>query len=104
MALALKKLKKTQVLTEIPLRDYVAAISVGIVDGKTLLDLNYVEDSGAEMDMNVVMVGKGDFVEIQGTAEKNPFSKKQSDALLKLAEKGIRELIAIQRKSVGDLK
>ena len=81
-----------------------AAISVGIFEGKSLLDLDYVEDSQAEMDMNVVMIGHGEFVEIQGTAEGKPFSKKQSDGLLKLAEKGINELFKIQKKNLAGLK
>ncbi len=104
LALALGKLRKDGLISEIPLRDYVAAISVGIVDGKMLLDLNYKEDSKADMDMNVVMVGKGEFVEIQGAAERKPFSKKQSDALLNLAQKGIRELIMIQKQHLKGLK
>ena len=69
-----------------------------------LLDLNYVEDANAEMDMNVVMLGKGTFVEVQGTAEGSPFSKKQMDKLLDLAREGIKELIAIQKKSLGEIK
>ncbi|MCR4338202.1 MAG: ribonuclease PH [Candidatus Omnitrophica bacterium] len=101
LALALKKLKKDGLLPEIPLKDHVAAISVGIYQGQNVLDLNYEEDSHADMDMNVVMVGKGEFVEIQGTAEGCPFSKKQVDDLLKLATKGIQELIAIQKKIIG---
>ncbi len=103
LALALKRLKKEGVLSHVPLQDYVAAISVGISQGKELLDLNYEEDSTADMDMNVVMVGGGKFVEIQGTAEGDPFSKSQSDALLKLAQKGIKELIAVQKKCLGEL-
>lgn len=98
LALAVKKLLKTGVLTVNPLTDTVAAVSVGIFKGQPVLDLPYEEDSGADMDMNVVMVGKGKFVEIQGTAEKDPFSKKNMDQLLKLAEKGIKELKAIQKK------
>ncbi|MCB9772611.1 MAG: ribonuclease PH [Candidatus Omnitrophica bacterium] len=98
LALAVKKLLKDEVLTVNPLTDSVAAVSVGIYKGKQVLDLPYVEDSGADMDMNVVMMGNGKFVEVQGTAEKNPFSKKEVDSLLKLAEKGIKELMAIQKK------
>ena len=89
---------KTGVLTVNPLTDTVAAVSVGVFKGEPVLDLPYEEDSAADMDMNVVMVGKGKFVEIQGTAEKNPFSKEDMDQLLKLAEKGIKELKAIQKK------
>lgn len=81
------------------LRDEVAAISVGIVKGQPLLDLNYVEDSGAEVDMNVVMTGSGEFVEVQGTAEKTPFSRAHLDTLLGLAEGGIRRLVDLQRQA-----
>jgi ribonuclease PH len=98
LALAVKKLLKSGVLTVNPLTDTVAAVSVGVYKGSPVLDLPYEEDSNADMDMNVVMVGKGKFVEIQGTAEKDPFSKKDMDALLKLAEKGIKELKVIQSK------
>lgn len=98
--LALAKLKEQGVITEMPITDYVAAISVGIVDGTPILDLEYVEDSQAEVDMNVVMTGKGEFVEIQGTAEGKPFNRQEMDILLQLAEKGIRELIELQTKTV----
>ncbi len=100
LALAIKKLLKSGVLTANPLLDSVAAVSVGIYKGQPVLDLPYEEDSAADMDMNVVMVGKGKFVEVQGTAEKDPFSKKEVDALLKLAEKGIKELIKVQEKYI----
>ena len=79
-----------------PIRDAVAAISVGIVQGAPLLDLEYTEDSACDTDMNVVMTGSGGFVEIQGTAEGAPFSRAEMDALLALADKGIRELVALQ--------
>jgi ribonuclease PH len=79
------------------LRDCVAAISVGIVGGQPLLDLNYPEDSSAEVDMNVVMTGGGEFVEVQGTAEQVPFDRGRLDELLALAERGIRQLVALQR-------
>jgi ribonuclease PH len=82
------------------LRDCVAAISVGIVGGQTLLDLNYPEDSTAEVDMNIVMTGGGEFVEVQGTAEQIPFGRSGLDELLGLAERGIRQLIALQRRAV----
>jgi ribonuclease PH len=81
------------------LRDYVAAVSVGIVRGQPVLDLNYAEDSSAEVDMNVVMTGGGEFVEVQGTAEQTPFSRARLDALLGLAEQGIRRLVALQRRA-----
>lgn len=103
LALALGKAKKLGALESIPLTDYVAAISVGMKDNQYLLDLNYEEDSGAQMDMNVVMLGCGDFVEVQGTAERKPFSKKDMDKLVDLAQKGIVRLMAIQKEFVGDL-
>ncbi|MDP2653271.1 MAG: ribonuclease PH [Candidatus Omnitrophota bacterium] len=103
LALALMKLKKDGVIPAIPLTDTVAAISVGVFGGQMMLDLNYAEDSKADMDMNVVMVGKGHFVEVQGTAEGHPFSKAQMDGLLKLAQKGIRELAVIQKQNLKGL-
>jgi len=84
-----------------PIKEYVAAVSVGIVDGQPLLDLSYAEDSIAEVDMNVVMTDSGEFIEIQGTAETTPFDKNQLQVLLDLAGSGIREIIAVQ-KSVLD--
>ena len=102
-ALAIKKLKKDKVIRELPILDYVAAISVGIVKGKKLLDLEYSEDSNADVDLNVVKTGSGGYVEIQGTAEQVPFSEKQMDAMLKLADKGIKQLITLQKNTVGDL-
>jgi ribonuclease PH len=78
-------------------------VSVGIIDGEPVLDLNYSEDSTAEVDMNIVMTGKGRFVEVQGTAEGAPFSKTQMEGLIALAKQGIEELIEMQRKLVGDL-
>ena len=82
------------------LRDCVAAISVGMVAGQPALDLNYAEDSTAEVDMNVVMTGSGEFVEVQGTAEQVPFSRSRLDDLLALAERGIRRLVSLQRRAV----
>jgi ribonuclease PH len=84
-----------------PIRDQVAAISVGMVQGRALLDLEYTEDSACDTDMNVVMTGSGHFVEVQGTAEGAAFSRQQMDALLELAAKGIGELIALQKQSVS---
>ncbi len=98
LALALKRLKKEGVFSEFPLRDYVAAISVGIVDGKEVLDLSYDKDSRASVDMNVVMTGRGKLVEVQGTAEGNPFSVKEMNNLVKLAKSGLRAVFAAQRK------
>ncbi len=94
--LALHKMKEKGLLTDIPIHDHVAAISVGIVDDIPVLDLEYVEDSRAEVDMNVVMTGEGNFVEIQGTAEGRPFSDDEHAILLELARKGISELVQMQ--------
>ncbi|MCL6555966.1 MAG: ribonuclease PH [Burkholderiales bacterium] len=90
------------VITESPLRDFVAAVSVGIYQGVPVLDLDYAEDSQCDTDMNVVMTGSGGFVEIQGTAEGVPFSRSEMNALLDLAEKGIRELIAAQKAALAN--
>jgi ribonuclease PH len=98
---AFYRIKKDGAINSMPVKDYVAATSVGIVDKSLLLDLTYEEDSKAELDMNIVMTGKGKFIEIQGTAEREPFSKDEMDKLLALAEKGIRQLIDIQRDSIG---
>ena len=103
LALALQKIKKHGMLERVPLTGYVAAVSVGIRRGQPLLDLDYEEDSSADMDMNVVMREAGEFVEVQGTAEREPFSKKQLDKLLDLATQGIRELIKVQKKYVGEI-
>ncbi|WP_374675094.1 ribonuclease PH [Ideonella sp.] len=84
-----------------PIRDAVAAVSVGIVQGTPLLDLEYVEDAGCDTDMNVVMTGAGGFVEVQGTAEGVPFSRAEMDRLLALAAKGIAELVAAQRAALA---
>ncbi|GAB4558053.1 MAG: ribonuclease PH [Rhizobacter sp.] len=88
-------------LTESPIRDAVAAISVGIVDGTPLLDLEYIEDSACDTDMNVVMTASGGFVEVQGTAEGVAFSRHEMNTLLELADKGIRELVELQRTVLG---
>jgi ribonuclease PH len=100
---AIAKIKKDGKINEIPVKDYVAATSVGIVNGALLLDLCYEEDSKAEVDMNIVMTGEGEFIEIQGTAERNPFSRAKMDKMLDLAKKGIEGLFSIQRKLVGDI-
>lgn len=104
LADAILWMKKQMMFEKIPLKDYVAAISVGVFEGKPVLDLNYAEDSKAHVDMNIVMVGKGNFVEVQGTGENATFSRKEIDALLKLAEKGIKELFDVQKKALGNLK
>ena len=100
MADAIGTVVKAGALPTTPVRDCVAAISVGIVGGVPALDLNYVEDSTAEVDMNVVMTGAGAFVEVQGTAEQTPFGRDSLGAMLALAEQGIGRLIALQRRAV----
>ncbi|HNX27892.1 MAG TPA: ribonuclease PH [Syntrophomonadaceae bacterium] len=99
--LALNRLLEQGTIKQIPLIDYVGAISVGKVDGVLVLDLEYSEDYRADVDMNVVMTGSGEFVEIQGTAEGISFSKQELDEMLKLAQKGIMELIALQKEILG---
>jgi ribonuclease PH len=84
-----------------PIRDFVAAISVGVVEGVPLLDLEYTEDSACDTDMNVVMTASGGFVEVQGTAEGAPFTRAEMDRLLALADQGIRELVALQHAALG---
>ncbi|ANH74247.1 ribonuclease PH [Ralstonia insidiosa] len=84
-----------------PIRDFVAAVSVGVVDGVPVLDLDYPEDSACDTDMNVVMTGSGGFVEVQGTAEGTPFTRAEMDALLGLADQGIRTLIGLQKQALG---
>ena len=98
LALAMRKLKDAGIITQIPLKEAVAAVSVGKVNGRMLLDLDYEEDSSADVDMNVVMTESAKLVEIQGTAEKTAFSKRELDRMIRLAAKGVRELITIQKK------
>ena len=100
LAMAVEKLMKKGSLVKSPIKDYIAAVSVGMIGGKALLDLCYEEDSKAEVDMNVVMTGSGKFVEVQGTAEGQPFSVKQMEQLVTLADKGIRRLIQLQKKAI----
>ena len=85
-------------IQEMPIIDFVAATSVGIIKGQPMLDLCYVEDFKADVDMNIVMTGKGGFVEIQGTAEESPFSREETNELIDLAAGGIQQLITLQRK------
>jgi len=94
-------LSKKGLLGKSPLKDFVAAVSVGIHQGVPVLDLDYAEDSACGCDMNVVMTGAGNFVEVQGTAEGEAFARRELDDLLGLAERGIRELIGHQRKALG---
>ena len=100
LADALRKLKNEKIINSIPLTDYVAAISVGVVNGEKCLDLNYEEDSGAEVDMNIIMTGSGKMVEVQGTAEKKPFSAKDLNDLINLAKSGVDDLIGLQKKLI----
>jgi len=97
---AVNGLLATGKITQSPIRDHVAAISVGIVQGRPLLDLAYTEDSACDTDMNVVMTGAGHFVEVQGTAEGAAFSRREMDALLVLAEQGCRSLVDLQKHSL----
>ncbi|MGI6588391.1 MAG: ribonuclease PH [Peptococcia bacterium] len=102
LVLALGKMVEEGVLEKIPLRDWLAAVSVGKVEDTLLLDLAYAEDSQAIVDMNVVMTGSGNFVEIQGTAEGYPFTHEELDRLLALASQGVKQLIAVQKKVLGE--
>jgi ribonuclease PH len=102
LADAIKVATKSGLIEKSPIKDYLAAISVGIVNGEPIVDLCYEEDSKAEVDMNVVMTGSGKIVEIQGTAEGKPFSKSMLDKLIKLAEEGIESLINIQKKVLSE--
>lgn len=98
--LAVKKLLKEKIIQKMPVHDIVAAVSVGIKDGTVLLDLDYPEDSEAEVDMNIVQTGNKKFVEIQGTAEGHPFSLTQLNTMLKVASAGIAELQELQKKAL----
>ncbi|MDR2220219.1 MAG: ribonuclease PH [Methylobacillus sp.] len=93
-------LRKNKLIAESPIRDFVAAISVGIFEGAPVLDLDYIEDSGCDTDMNVVLTASGGFVEIQGTAEGAPFRREEMNAMLDLAQKGIMQLIAKQKAAL----
>lgn len=94
---ALSTLVKNQKIPEIPINDFLAAVSVGVVNSEYMLDLSFEEDSSAEVDMNVIMTGSGQFVEVQGTAEKKPFDSNALEELLQLAKKGIGEIIEYQK-------
>ncbi|MDU1911255.1 ribonuclease PH [Fusobacterium sp.] len=102
LALAVKKLMKDRVLSVNPIVSNVAAISVGVVRGTPMLDLMYTEDSAAEVDMNVVMNGKGEFVEVQGTGEEATYTRKELNELIDLAEVGIKEIIKLQNEIIGE--
>jgi ribonuclease PH len=98
---AIMWLKHKKLLEKMPIKDFVAAVSVGIHNGVPVLDLDYAEDSSSGTDMNVVMTGAGSFVEVQGTAEGEAFSRRELDALLDLAGRGIAQLVAAQKKALG---
>jgi len=103
LADALRFMKDRGIVAKLPLRDFVAAVSVGMVNGEAVLDLNYEEDSSAEVDMNMVLTGKGAFVEVQGTAETIPFTRQEMEKMTSLAEEGIKGLVARQKEIVGQL-
>lgn len=99
-----KKMREQGIVKTIPVNDFVSAVSVGIIENEILLDLEYEEDSRAEVDMNFVITGSGLFIEVQGTAERIPFSKQHLAQMTETAENGIREIIARQKEVAGDLK
>jgi ribonuclease PH len=100
---ALNKLVVQEKLKAIPLNGYLAAVSVGIKDGEAILDLNYAEDSTCQVDMNLVMTDKGEFIEIQGTGEESPFNREQLQELMRLGEKGVNDLIEAQKQALGEI-
>ncbi|TDI37129.1 MAG: ribonuclease PH [Acidobacteria bacterium] len=102
LALALRDAKKAGKISSVPIREHVAATSVGVFEGEALLDLNYHEDSRADVDMNVVMTGSGEFIEVQGTAESSPFSQGTLDKMLALAARGIDDIVRYQREILGE--
>lgn len=102
LILACQKLIKDGLMDKLPITSYVAAISVGVVGDDELLDLCYAEDSHARVDMNVVMTEEGEFIEVQGTGEQAPFSREQLNKLLELGEKGVKELVSIQKMVIGE--
>ena len=103
LVLALDKMREQDMIRTMPVQDYVAATSVGIVEGTPMLDLAYVEDSKADVDMNIIKTGAGLYIELQGTAEAMPFGREALNRLLDLGDTGIRQLIALQRGHVGSI-
>ena len=103
LVFALQKMREQDTIRTMPIQDYVAATSVGIVEGMPMLDLSYIEDSKADVDMNIVKTGAGLYVELQGTAEAMPFGREALNRLLDLGDTGIRQLIALQRGLVGSI-
>lgn len=100
LAFAVEKIKQDKKISDNILEDYVAAVSVGLVDSKLMLDLSYEEDSAAGVDMNVVMTGEGRLIEVQAAAEKNTFTRSEMNNLLEMASKGIKELVGMQKKEI----
>lgn len=103
MAIAIDKIAQQHRLPVFPITDYLASVSVGVVGQEAMLDLNYEEDSKAKVDMNIVMTGSGEFVELQGTGEDRPFSRKELDELLSLGERGVLEMIKLQKEALGQV-
>lgn len=103
LVFAVNRIVEQHKLPVFPIEDFLASVSVGVLEGQALLDLNYIEDSRVKVDMNVVMTGKGEFVEIQGTGEDAPFSRSEMDEMLRLAEAGIHDLIGLQKDVLGPL-
>ena len=103
LVLALQKMRERDQIRTMPVQDYVAATSVGIVGGEAMLDLAYAEDSKADVDMNIVKTGSGEYIELQGTAEAVPFGREGLNRLLDLGDTGIRQLFALQREFVGQI-
>lgn len=102
LAYAFSYALKNRLISKNPIKDYLAAISVGVVDNEIVLDLNYLEDAAAEVDMNIVMTGSGNLVEIQGTAESKPFSQDTLNSMIILAKEGIGRLISLQKEFIAD--
>ena len=100
---ALRLWRKEHKPMQWPVRDYVAAVSVGLIDGKCYLDLDYEKDVRADVDLNVVMTGSGEYVEVQGNAEHKPFSHKELQTMLSVAQQGIRKIVLAQKKILGDI-
>lgn len=103
MVLAMGKLKEQGLIETIPVRDFLAATSVGIYEGRPILDLSYIEDSQVQVDMNIVQTGAGKFVELQGTGEESPFTSEELEQMLRLGRKGILEIIDLQKRVLGSL-
>ncbi|MFM9280104.1 ribonuclease PH [Paenibacillus jiagnxiensis] len=103
MAIAINKIAEQHKLQRFPITDFLASVSVGVVGGQPLLDLNYEEDSKAKVDMNLVMTGGGKFVELQGTGEESPFDRKELDLMLSLGEQGILQMIERQKEVLGPI-